>query len=116
MDVVLGEVSGEPGALPLLSHALRMSWERRDGRTLTIDAYRASGGVTSAVAQSADAWCKRCPDRRRADLRNVFLRMTELGEGVEDTRRRVAVAELVPEDSPTRPDRCCWAALPRPGC
>ena len=30
-------------------------------------------------------------------MRNVFLRLTELGEGIEDTRRRVAVEELVPE-------------------
>ncbi len=45
VDVVLGEVAGEPGALPLLSHALRATWERRDGRTLTVDALpgRAAG-------------------------------------------------------------------------
>ena len=49
VDVVLGEVAGEPGALPLLSHALRATWERRDGRTLTLEAYRDSGGVTSAA-------------------------------------------------------------------
>ena len=30
-------------------------------------------------------------------MRNLFLRLTELGEGIEDTRRRVAVGELVPE-------------------
>ena len=30
-------------------------------------------------------------------MRSVFLRLTELGEGIEDTRRRVAIDELVPE-------------------
>ena len=40
VDVLVGEVGGEPGALPLLSHALRATWERRDGRTLTLEAYR----------------------------------------------------------------------------
>ena len=98
VDVVLGEVAGEPGALPLLSHALRATWERRDGRTLTIDAYRASGGVTSAVAQSADALVETVPAADRGILRNVFLRLTELGDGVDDTRRRVPIAELVPGD------------------
>ena len=100
VDVVLGEVAGEPGALPLLSHALRATWERRDGRTLTIDAYRASGGVTSAVAQSADALVEAVPAGERHLLRNVFLRLTELGDGVEDTRRRVPIDELVPQDVP----------------
>lgn len=98
VDVVLGEVSGEPGALPLLSHALRATWERRDGRTLTIDAYRASGGVTSAVAQSADALVETVPTEDRRLLRNVFLRLTELGDGLDDTRRRVPVSELMPQD------------------
>ena len=100
VDVVLGEVAGEPGALPLLSHALRATWERRDGRTLTVDAYRASGGVTSAVAQSADALVEAVPAGERHLLRNVFLRLTELGDGVEDTRRRVPIDELVPQDVP----------------
>jgi len=100
VDVVLGEVAGEPGALPLLSHALRATWERRDGRTLTIDAYRASGGVRSAVAQSADALVEAGPAEERQLLRNVLLRLTELGDGVEDTRRRVPIDELVPQDVP----------------
>jgi WD40 repeat protein/class 3 adenylate cyclase/energy-coupling factor transporter ATP-binding protein EcfA2 len=100
VDVVLGEVAGEPGALPLLSHALRATWERRDGRTLTVDAYRATGGVTSAVAQSADALVEAIPAGERDLLRNVFLRLTELGDGVEDTRRRVPIDELVPQDVP----------------
>jgi WD40 repeat protein/class 3 adenylate cyclase/tRNA A-37 threonylcarbamoyl transferase component Bud32 len=100
VDVVLGEVAGEPGALPLLSHALRATWERRDGRTLTIDAYRASGGVSSAVAQSADALVEAVPAEERHLLRNVLVRLTELGDGVEDTRRRVPIAELVPQDVP----------------
>lgn len=100
VDVVLGEVAGEPGALPLLSHALRATWERRDGRTLTIDAYRASGGVSSAVAQSADALVEAIPAEERHLLRNVLLRLTELGDGVDDTRRRVPIAELVPQDVP----------------
>ena len=94
-------------------HALRATWERRDGRTLTIDAYRAGGGVTSAVAQSADALVEAVPAGERRLLRNVFLRLTELGDGVEDTRRRVPIAELVPQDVPATPSAACWTASPR---
>ena len=54
VELVLRDVAGEPGALPLLSHALRATWERRDGRTLTVEGYRESGGVASAVARTAD--------------------------------------------------------------
>ena len=41
VDAMLADVEGEPGALPLLSHALYESWARRDGRVLTLAGYRA---------------------------------------------------------------------------
>jgi hypothetical protein len=54
VDLLVRDVEGEPGALPLLSHALRETWERREGRILTVDGYQASGGIRGAVAQSAE--------------------------------------------------------------
>ena len=51
VDLLVREVEGEPGALPLLSHALRQTWQRREGRTLTVDGYRAGGGIRGAVAR-----------------------------------------------------------------
>ena len=103
VELILRDVAAEPGALPLLSHALRATWERRDGRTLTVEGYRASGGVTSAIARTADDVIDGLPADGRALARSVFLRMTELGEGTIDSRRRVASDELVPEGA-TSPD------------
>ena len=97
VDLVLRDVAGEPGALPLMSHALRETWERRNGRTLTVAAYHQSGGVSSAVAQTADSVLAETPEADRPLLRSVFLRLTELGDDVEDTRRRVHIDELVPQ-------------------
>ena len=54
-DALVRDVSGEPGALPLLSTALVELWSERDGATLTIDAYERSGGVRGAVARMAEA-------------------------------------------------------------
>ena len=45
----------EPGALPLLSHALLTTWQRRRGRNLTISGYIASGGIRGAIAETAEA-------------------------------------------------------------
>lgn len=98
VELILRDVGREPGALPLLSHALRVTWEHRDGRTMTVDAYRASGGVASAIARTADAVVDSVPDAQVGLMRNLFLRLTELGEGTEDSRRRVTIDELVPED------------------
>ena len=85
----------EPGALPLLSHALLATWERRRKRTLTLDGYHAAGGVRGAIAETAESVFTDQLDREQQLLaRDVFLRLTELGEGTEDTRRRAALTEL----------------------
>jgi class 3 adenylate cyclase/WD40 repeat protein/energy-coupling factor transporter ATP-binding protein EcfA2 len=97
LELVLRDVAGEAGALPLMSHALRETWERRNGRTLTVEAYHESGGVSSALAQTADAVVEALPAEQRPLLRSVFLRLTEIGGEVEDARRRVSLDELVPE-------------------
>ena len=96
VELALRDVAGEPGALPLLSHALRATWERRDGRTLTVEGYRETGGVASAIARTADSVLASLPPDQRAVTRSVFLRLTELGDGVGESRRRVQVDELVP--------------------
>ena len=66
VDLLVREVEGEPGALPLLSHALRQTWERREGRTLTVAGYRATGGIRGAVAQSAEEVYERPAGRAAA--------------------------------------------------
>lgn len=102
VDVLLNDIGAqgtgepEPGALPLLSHALLATWERRRGRTFTLEGYRASGGVRGAIAETAENIFNDQLNQTQQELaRDVFLRLTELGEGTEDTRRRAALNELV---------------------
>ncbi len=91
-----GSHEPEPGALPLLSHALLSTWERRRGRTFTLNGYRASGGVQGAIAETAESvFTDQLNQTQQAIAREVFLRLTELGEGTEDTRRRAGLNELV---------------------
>ena len=103
VELIVRDVAAAPGALPLLSHALRATWERRDGRTLTVAGYRETGGVASAIGRTADGLVDALPDEQRRLVRSVLVRMTELGEGSEDSRRRVAVGELVPEGAAAGP-------------
>lgn len=91
---ILRDVSGEPGGLPLLSHALLETWKRREGRVLTVHAYEEAGGVRGAIARTADAVFEDLDEAEQSLARNLFLRLTEPGEGTEDTRRRVAPEEL----------------------
>jgi WD40 repeat protein/class 3 adenylate cyclase len=101
-EIIVNDVAEEPGALPLLSHALLETWERRRGRTLTLAGYAESGGVAGAIAQTADTVLEELSIEEQGIARGIFLRLTEFGEeGTQDTRRRVAPAELVrrPEEA-----------------
>jgi WD40 repeat protein len=97
VDAMMSDVEGEPGALPLLSHALYESWARRDGRVLTLAGYRAAGGVRGAIAHTAEEVFVACSPQEQAFMRRMFLQLTELGEATEDTRRRVSLTELSPD-------------------
>jgi WD40 repeat protein/DNA-binding SARP family transcriptional activator len=94
VDTLLRDAGNEPGALPLLSHALLETWKRRDGRTLTAAGYGASGGVRGAIAHTAETVYASLSDEQKTIARNIFLRLTELGEGTPDTRRRAALSEF----------------------
>ncbi|MFF7135817.1 hypothetical protein ACFZBZ_26230 [Streptomyces sp. NPDC008196] len=91
---IVADVAGEPGGLPLMAHALREVWRRRTGKTLTLAAYEAVGGVHGAVAHTAEAVHDRCTPAEAAALRRLLLRMVHPGDGTEDTRRPVDRAEL----------------------
>ncbi len=98
---MLDDVSGEPGAMPLLQHALWTLWTRRHGRWLRADEYRAFGGVKQAIASTAEAVFARCTDFEKERLRDIFLRLTRLDDSADgrDTRRRVLLRDLIPADS-----------------
>jgi WD40 repeat protein/class 3 adenylate cyclase len=94
VDELVGEVLGEPGALPLLSTALLELWDRRDGRTIRTDAYQQTGGVRGAVASLAEDVYGGFDEEQQAIVRSVLLRLAGPGEGAAVVRRRVPLAEF----------------------
>ncbi len=96
VNLLLRDVGEEPGALPLLSHALLETWQRRRGRRLTLEGYAAAGGVQGAIAQTAETvFRQRLTPVQQALARRLFLQLTELGEGTQDTRRRAFMSDLI---------------------
>ena len=89
VDLLVREVSDDPGALPLLSHALLETWRRREGNTLTVDGYRATGGIRGAVAQSAEQLYGRVDSEQRHLLRDLVLRLVSPGLDGEPVRTQV---------------------------
>ena len=85
----------EPGRLPLLSHALRTTWQEQTDGVLTVAAYRRTGGIRHGVAVAADRVISSLGDQRQDSARRLLLRLVRIGEGTEHTRRRVPRAELL---------------------
>ena len=65
---------------------------------LTLVAYEKSGGVAGALRRRAQYTYEKelQNDQQRAIAGSIFLRLTTLGEGVSDSRRRAPLAELFP--------------------
>jgi class 3 adenylate cyclase/WD40 repeat protein len=103
-EVISAELGDAPGALPLLGHALREAWLRREGRTITLAGYRASGGVRSAIGATADRALAALDDSGRTVARQILLRMVELRSDGDDARRWVGRDELVDLDPATAQD------------
>ncbi len=92
---IVSEVNYQPGALPLLQYALTELFDRRQGRVLTHAAYQEIGGTVGALARRADGIYEGLDTESQEATHQMFLRLVTLGEGVEDTRRRVPRSELM---------------------
>jgi WD40 repeat protein len=91
-----GGMSGyEAGRLPLLAHALRATWDQRSDHTLTVAGYQATGGIHRAVATTAESVFTGLDPAGQHAARILFLRLIRIGDGTEDTRRRMIRDDLL---------------------
>ncbi|WP_267889371.1 caspase, EACC1-associated type [Streptomyces sp. NRRL B-3648] len=70
--------SGPDGALPFLAHALRETWLRRSGSTLTLAGYQATGGIWRSVTTTTERLYRSLDDLGRQTLRDLLLHMIHL--------------------------------------
>jgi WD40 repeat protein len=86
--------AAQPGALPLLSHALLAAWRRSDGATLTLADYLAAGGIRGAVEKSAERAYQdlTAPQQRLAAL--LLPRLVRSVGDLPPTRVSVPLTEL----------------------
>ncbi|AFZ24105.1 WD40 repeat-containing protein [Cylindrospermum stagnale PCC 7417] len=101
VEVLLQELNHSAGDLPLLEFVLEQLWEFRQGGELTLFAYQQQvGGIKGALERKAQAVYDGLDSQTQDCARWIFLSLTQLGEGTEDTRRRVFKSELVVQRYP----------------
>ena len=94
VETIVNDVGDHPGTLPLLQYALTELFEKRMGYSLNLDTYRDIGGVTGALAGRADELYSAFDVEGQEAIRQLFLRLVNVGEGTDNTRRRVRRSEL----------------------
>jgi hypothetical protein len=104
---LVDDAADEPGVLPFVQETLVLLWHQRQRRLLTEAAYDRLGGegrsaLTAAIAEKADATVSALTPRQREIARRILLRLVQLGEGRQDTRRQEPIEALhSAADSPT---------------
>lgn len=95
VDTLVDAVIGQPGDLPLLQFVLEQLWTNRDGHTICWSEYARIGELKGAISKHAEECYKELDDRGMgAVVREVFSRLIHLGDGEEDTKRRILIREL----------------------
>ena len=78
----------------MLQYALTELFDKREGNTVTKSAYQSIGGALGALGRRAEEVFAGLDKASQNTARQLFLRLVTLGEGVEDTRRRVLLSEI----------------------
>ncbi|MET0885817.1 MAG: BTAD domain-containing putative transcriptional regulator, partial [Mycetocola sp.] len=81
VDLMVGETLAHPGGLPLLAHALAETWTRREGSTLTLEAYQAAGGLSGSISRTAERFYLSLTQPDRHSCRLLLLRLVAIEAG-----------------------------------
>lgn len=85
----------DSGVLPLLSHALRGTWEEHHGRTLRTPDYARTGGLGRSIAHAADAFYKSLTsDEDRRTAREILVELVHWTGETEQTVKRLRTEVL----------------------
>ncbi|OQX25781.1 MAG: hypothetical protein BWK80_13855 [Desulfobacteraceae bacterium IS3] len=92
---MIEDVKDSPGSLPLLQYALTELWKQRSSDCLKLADYVKLGGVKGTLSKRADEIYNSFSPEEQETAKRIFIELTRLGEGTEDTRRRVSKQSLI---------------------
>lgn len=95
VQTLLNDIEQSPGNLPLLQYSLQELWKQREHNILQLKTYIQLGGINGTLQQRADEVYQTLSAEQQVTARHIFLSLTQPGDNVEDTRRRVAKHNLV---------------------
>jgi WD40 repeat protein/uncharacterized caspase-like protein len=96
VETLLQELQNSIASLPLLQFVLEQLWECRLDGALTLRSYQQQiGGLKGALERKAQSLYESLSNEEKDCAQWIFLSLAQLGEGTEDTRRRVRKTDLI---------------------
>jgi tetratricopeptide (TPR) repeat protein len=112
VELLVTDVLGHPGSLPLLQFALQRVWDALPEDPM--ESLAKLGGVGGAVAAEAENIFGCLSQEDQAIARRAFLAMVNLGEGTPDTRRRAKLEEITTSATDAEQEHSVLARFSRP--
>ena len=98
VNQLLNDLRGEPDQLPVLQHALMRMWtqaaDNAPERALTLDDYKAVGGLAGALSKHCDEILNDLNTEQQRIAEVMFRALCERSSGQRDTRRPVRLGEV----------------------
>lgn len=93
-SALLDDIKNQIGGLPLLQFVLNLLWQKRDNNIIKLSDYNTFGGLEKALETRADAIYAEFNQHQKLHCKLIFLRLIQLGDGAEDTRRHAYLDEF----------------------
>ena len=94
VDRLTADAVSQPGSLPLLQYVMADLFVRRTSNTITLAAYLESGGLAGAIGRRAETIFEALDQLQQGTAQQLFLRLVNVSDGGDDTRRRARLTEL----------------------
>jgi uncharacterized protein YjbI with pentapeptide repeats len=95
VEQMLKDGGNQPGSLPLVQDALMELFYQRVNNSLKLSVYVKLGGISGTLNKRATAFYNGLSASEKETVKYIFLALTHLGEGTENTRRRVLKQDLI---------------------
>ena len=120
--LAVGEPTGrrgrdyDAGRLPFLAHALQATWQQRAGHILTVAKYEETGGISHAIAITAERCFGRLQSAAQTNARAVFRRRCGSTTAVRTSAARSAARTCCRPAPILRASGPCSTPTPRADC
>ncbi|QDZ40173.1 hypothetical protein FRE64_09560 [Euhalothece natronophila Z-M001] len=102
VEILLQDIGTATGKLPLLEFVLEQLWQYRQQGILTLEAYQNQiGGLEGALEKKANAVYESLDAEARRCAQWIFLALTQVGEEMADTSRRISKRDLIVSKYPS---------------